>query len=228
MTLRVTVPHTEDGVVWIVQQELLYQGAEIDPLLTERRARFSYAQGLRERWTGVRDLVVCEADVEPAAGSLAELRECPHDWCVFRIWTGQRFDTDTLGLVRFSRRLQRGAPNLMHYIAAPIDPRYWVRMGWTNIPRDCSPAVLNGVGSRTCLGPHAPPNAAAIFSEMRPTTADSMALDTRIAERIRMLDVEPHLHEPPPNHHHDYHGPQEVQRPWWDLPRDAVDWPPDE
>jgi hypothetical protein len=228
MTLRVIVPHTEDGIRPEVRAELERQGAQLVPLLTPRRDRFSYAEGLRRAWDGTSDLVVCEADVEPAPGALEVLWGCSHLWCVHRLWIGTHYDTGTLGLVRWSARLMRDVPDLMHQVAAPMDPRYWVRRGWTAIDPDCSVATLNSAGKRAPLLRTAPSAAAAPWVALRPTTRDSLGMDAAIVSTLLGYGVEPHLHEPPPNHLHDYEAPhQERQRPWWDVPRDAVDWPTD-
>lgn len=226
--LRVIVPHTEDGIRPEVRAELEMQGASWTPLLTPRRDRFSYADGLRRAWGRPGDLVVCEADVEPAPGALAELAACDRHWCVFRLWLGDRYDFGTLGLVRWSSALQYSLPNLMHEVASPTDPRYWVRRGWTKMQADCNVMTLNSAGRRATLGNWAPIAAVAQNPADRPTTRDSLGLDATIVATLISEGIEPHLHEPPPNHLHDYDAPhQERQRPWWDLPRDAVDWPTD-
>ena len=228
MAIRVIVPHTEDGIRPEVRAELERQDAQVVPLLTPRRDRFSYAEGLRRAWRESSDTIVCEADVEPAPGTLAQLAACDRPWCVFRLWIGDHYDVGTLGLVRWAAGLKRNFPGLMDQVAAPVDPRYWVRRGWTEIHPECSVATLNSAGKRATLLRSAPAAASATWAVFRPTSRDSLGMDAAIVSTLTHLGIEPHLHEPPPNHLHDSQAPnQERQRPWWDLPRDAVDWPTD-
>jgi hypothetical protein len=226
--VRVLVPHTEAGIRDEVKQTLLDQGATIAPILTPTRERFSYGDALRRAWTGKRDIIICEADVVPPPGAIERLNSCSEPWCSHPIWTGERYDERTTGLVRWSAALQLEYPDLMHIVCAPIDPRYWVRRGWTRIQADCSVQTLNSAGRRATLTPEAPADASAENPANRPTTHDSMGLDAAIAFSLDYHDVPLHVHETPPKHLRDYEGqPDSGQRPWHQLPRDAVDWPTD-
>lgn len=226
--VRVLVPHTEDGIDVRVLAALDAQGAEAVSVLTPRRDRFAYADALRRAWTGSSDLIICEADVVPAPGSIQRLHCCREPWCSHPLWTGERYDERTLGLCRFSAALQRDLPDLMHQIAAPVDPRYWVRRGWTRIPADCGVQTLNTYGRRATLLPEAPMSAVSMTAAKRPTTHDSLGLDVAIAVRLDQFGVPCHVHPQIPHHLHDYDAPNpEVQRPWHQVRREEVDWPTD-
>lgn len=226
--VRVLVPHTEAGIHDEVRQALTDQGATIVPVLTPARDRFSYGDALRRAWTGKRDIIVCEADVVPPEGAIEQLADCTEVWCSHAIWTGDRYDERTIGLVRWSMRLQLEHPQLMNIVCAPLDPRYWVRRGWTRIQAACSVEVLNSAGRRATLTPEAPTWATAAHPADRPTTHDSLGLDTAIAFALDVEGVALHVHPSIPRHLRDYEAqPDSGQRPWYLLPREAVDWPTD-
>lgn len=227
-SIRVLVPHTEDGIADQVKAALKAQGATIAPILTPVRDRFSYGDALRRAWAGKRDIIICEADVVPPDGAIEQLARCSEPWCSHPIWTGERYDERTTGLVRWSQALQLEHPLLMHIVCAPVDPRYWVRRGWTRIQRDCSVQTLNSAGRRATLTPDAPAAAVSGDPAQRPTTHDSMGLDAAIAFALDFSEVPLHVHEVPPLHLRDYEAkPDSGQRPWHQLSRDAVDWPTD-
>ena len=44
---------------------------------------YAYWREIRSRWTGERDLVIIEQDIEISSDTVASLEQCDQDWCVF-------------------------------------------------------------------------------------------------------------------------------------------------
>lgn len=74
---------------------------------------YEYGTYIREEWRGEDDLVIVEHDVVPPADAIQALLDCDQAWCSHEVWLGHDFSAWTLGLVKFSRGLQRNWPELM-------------------------------------------------------------------------------------------------------------------
>lgn len=70
-----------------------------------------YGRLVRRLWSWQCDTIICEHDVEPTCGQLAELVDCGHDWCGFNYDDGLYPDGPMFGLVRLSRRLMVRHPH---------------------------------------------------------------------------------------------------------------------
>lgn len=228
MRTLVVVPHTERGLrertMWAICEQVS------DPWfpVTAKADPFSNSDLWRILWRLPCDLIVCEQDVVPPPDSIRRLAVCQDDWCTHPIWTGERYAFETFGLVKFSQTLRETCPDLMDMICAAPDPRYWVRRGWTKLPRDCNVATLNGPGRRACLRPDAPPEAYESDWRRRPTTYGVMGHDVETARRLHDYGWQVHVHQPPATHLHDYSAaPAGTVRPWCELEYDAIDWPAD-
>lgn len=195
---------------------------------TPERQPFVYGDWLRAMWTGGTGFIWIEQDVVPPDGSIQAMRDCPEPWCTHGHWTGDRHDPQTFGFVKFSAGFCQNFPRLADIVCTPPDPRYWVRRGWTNLDRRVPPSVLNGAGRRACLRVDAPAMYAANDPSKRPTSHGWLSLDTTMARALTSLGFEPHVHEPPHEHLHDYQArPAGSSKHWFELPYDAIDWPPD-
>lgn len=222
----VVVPYPECGLMMDAKDMMLSQWPATEFRLTSRRDPFAYASLLRDLWREAGDLVICEGDVVPPPGAIAQLLSCSDDWCTHPHWVGERYALDTFGLVKFSADLRRQLPNLADIIAARPDPRYWVRRGWTRIPRDCATAVLNGPGRKATLRPDAPAEAHIADYRYRPTTHDWIGLDTSMSKVLQGCGASPHVHLQPTRHLHDYAlFPPGSRLPWHQREYDPAEWP---
>ena len=70
----------------------------------------TYARFFVRTWPWPEALVVVEGDSVPPPGSIEALVDCPEPWCAHPSWVGDRYLRETLGLVKFSRELQRRHP----------------------------------------------------------------------------------------------------------------------
>jgi hypothetical protein len=55
--------------------------ADVVPLAEDDK--FGYWREIRKRWTGERDLIIIEQDIEIADGVIESLQECDQDWCCY-------------------------------------------------------------------------------------------------------------------------------------------------
>jgi hypothetical protein len=74
---------------------------------------YAYRDAIRQHWTGVRDLVVIEQDIQITDRVIPSFRKrCRHDWCVFSYQgppaNGHLYRS--LGCTKFSAKLQREHP----------------------------------------------------------------------------------------------------------------------
>ena len=222
----VVVVHTEDGLRDQVPAAIEAQGYEPITMLTSSHDPFAYASVLRKLWRHGGDFVLVEQDVVPPPGALERLFTCRHSWCSHPHWVGTHHTTTTTGLVRWSSLLRAAYPYLMDLVCAAPEPRYWVRMGWTRLPRDCSVATLNGPGRRACLLPSAPREATSDDERVRPTTHDWRGIDSDLSYKLSGLGVNVHVHPVPTIHLHDYAADPNVDMfRWWDRPYDPAEWP---
>lgn len=226
MNALVVIVHTADGLCVETVDAVREQWSYFELALTPVGDPFAYAKLLRGLWPYPGELVIVEQDVVPPPDSIRALVECPRDWCTHRHWNGYRHDDATTALVKLSRRLRRRRSLLMDHICCRPDPRYWVRMGWTRIPRDCSVTTLNGSGRRASLMPGYGTLALPSKAEDRPTTHDWLAIDTDLARELRRDIGDPHVHEPPHLHLHDYQKrPVGSDQPWHQRPYVPSEWP---
>lgn len=222
----VAVPHTEDGLKDRTARAVTAQCADPRFCLTTKRSPFSYADVMRDLWRRPGDLIIVEQDVIPPSGAFDRFIHCPAPWCTHPHWTGEHYQHDSLGLAKFSADLRRRLPQLADQVCAAPDSRYWVRRGWTHIPRDCSPATLNRDGVRACLRPDVPVYMWPPDIAMRPTTHDWMAIDTDLSYALRSYGIVPHVHMGPTVHLHDYDlYPTSARLPWHQREYDASEWP---
>ena len=73
------------------------------------RSNYAYWEAIRERWTGERDLVIIEQDIEIGADTVAMMEQCEQDWCcyaypIFRTKVRLRVG---LGCIKVSAAAQR-------------------------------------------------------------------------------------------------------------------------
>ena len=223
--VQIVVVHTETGLRSQVLEAIRCQGFEPTQLLTSARTPFGYGDILRGMWLWAWEWVLVEQDVVMCPGTLARLAECDQDWCTHPHWMGDHLGKETTGVVRFSLRLRRRLPDLMHQVCAWPDPRYWVRRGWTRIAHDCNPQTLNRAGRVATLKPGSPPKASTDSWGMRYTTHDWHGIDSDLAVRLHQHGVESHLHPEHTVHLHDYgtHPPGRYV-PWWMRPYDPSEW----
>lgn len=222
---KVVVVHTEDGPREIVRTVAIDQWPEVEFILTPRLDPFAYGTILRRLWSHRGDLVVIEEDVCPPEGGVKELLACDRRWCTFPHFTGERYTTDTFGCIKLSWELRISFPMLIHTLYAAEDPRYFVRRGWTLMSYDVPPAVLNNAGRRATLLPNFPAALWPADFRQRPTTHDWLGLDTTLLGRLKRLKYEPHVHEQPTLHLHDYKAnPVEARLPWHQRPYDPREW----
>jgi hypothetical protein len=222
----VVVPHVEGGLRPQTRAEVRRQWPAAHFALTPRRDPFSYADLWRRLWRVPADLVVVEQDVVPPQGAIAALLDCEHLWCSHPLWLGERYCATTWGLLRLTWSVRRPLPGLMDQLAAPLDPRYWVRRGWTRLDPDCSPAVLNSAGRRATLRPGAPASASSHDPAVRPTSRCTMGMDGDMARALQDAGVLQHIHQPPATHLHDYEAnPPGSMLPWYQQDPRAQYWP---
>lgn len=226
MKPMVVMPHTETGLMPQAWAALIGQYPDAMHVVTSCRNPFDYADLVRQLWRRDGDLIICEGDTVPPPGAIAGLLSCPDEWCTHPHWMGDHYGLESFGLVRFSHELRRTAPLLADLELSRPDPRYWVRRGWTGIPRDCSPSVLNSKGRVATLRHDAPPDAQRPDPRSRPSTHDWCGIDTTLARALRALRVDPHTHLAPTRHLHDYElWPPGSRLPWHQRPYVPEEWP---
>lgn len=225
MTPTVFVPHTEEGLRPEVKEEIERQGFGCMTFITPSGDRFAYATWLRDWWRLPLEFILCEQDVVPPPDALERLTRCPAPWCSHPHWAGDHHVVTTTGLVRWSLGLRQRFPWLMDSVCAALEPRYWVRRGWTKLPRDCSPEVLNSAGRRACLQPGAPAKATDPDLRRRPTSHDWKGIDSDLAYQLNGLGVTVHVHPDPTIHLHDFsRDPKPKVWRWWDEEYNPADW----
>jgi len=71
--------------------------------------KFAYWREIRTRWTGERDLIIIEQDIEIDADTVKSLEECDQDWCCFAypIFRRQVRLRAGLGCTKFSTAAQK-------------------------------------------------------------------------------------------------------------------------
>lgn len=72
----------------------------------------AYAEWLADLWAAGRSFAICEHDVVPAAGQLAELALCPHPYCAYPVPLTV-YIAPCLSLTRFSAQLLADHPDVM-------------------------------------------------------------------------------------------------------------------
>lgn len=173
----------------------------------------TYADFMRVAWRGPGDLVIVEGDSVPPAGSIARLLECGRPWCSHPSWVGDRYLSDTLGLVKFSAGLREVLPHLAE----------WALTGqrWRWGPRNRG---LENFQPRPHLG-EVPiddsvlrvwPELAGIAHEMAlepGTDAHPKAIDMRLGYELAKARVGLHVHQPPAPHLRYPNDPARVATP---------------
>lgn len=160
----------------------------------------TYADFVRTVWAGLGDLVIVEGDVIPPPGSLAGLLACGELWCSHPSWVGDRYLDDTLGLVKFSRRLQANHPWLADIA---LTRGLWRRNRYNRGLEDFEP--------RRHLGyVQIEPMVARVWPELvrramarvyeEGTTAHPKAIDMRLSYELGKARVPLHVHQPPAEH----------------------------
>jgi hypothetical protein len=98
---------------------------------------YAYWGQIRARWTGEKDLVLVEQDVEITADVLPGFIGCPSPWCTFRYryWRTWPPSADACGCTRYSARLQREIPARV------------IEAGWGTCGACCGPDGRPGYGS---------------------------------------------------------------------------------
>lgn len=71
-----------------------------------------YSELVVDLWADGQGFILVEHDVAPWGGALAELWDCPADWCMFRYFKYGGGLTRGLGCAKFSDRLVSGHPDL--------------------------------------------------------------------------------------------------------------------
>ena len=146
-----------------------------------------YADDLRQVWRMPGDLVVVEQDVVVPRGAIAELLACDADWCTHPHWTGERYDTQTLGLAKFSAGLRFVYPHLAdRALAGP-----WRQGPGPALPADGAQPVLSE------------------DPRQWPTTAPWTECDSRLAVLLNREIGPPCVHHPPTLHLHPYGSQRE-------------------
>lgn len=110
MPLLIVVPYVQGKLSANAERVVKLSGWAYSILRLPADDPGAYGRLVRNLWRGASDLVVCEHDVEPTAGQLADICTCGHDWCGFNYDDGYCADGPTFGLVRLSRRLQVRCP----------------------------------------------------------------------------------------------------------------------
>jgi len=200
----VVMVYVEDGLEQAAWEELQRQWVHAQLRLTTRRDRYAYADTIRMLWPAPGELVVVEQDVIPPAGSIWALLNCTARWCTHRAWTGHRFHDDTLQLARFSPALRQDLPWLADAALARDQPMDWVRRGLTNLDPNSNEATLRRYGRRACLRPDASGGVLLTEGGRRPSGVDWVTVDSHLSAELRKAGERPHVHEPPPQHLHDY------------------------
>lgn len=73
---------------------------------------YSYAEVLMDLWRWPAEWVLMEQDTVPPDGALAAMVDCPAPWCTLPHWVGTHWETQSLGVARFSLAFRRQLPDL--------------------------------------------------------------------------------------------------------------------
>lgn len=180
------------------------QWPEVQLRLTTVRDVYAYADTVRMLWAYPADMVVMEQDVVPPFGSIPALFGCPEPWCTHPGWTGHRFHDDTLQLAKFSWELRRRKPDIAEAALAGDHPPNWVRKGLTNLDPNANEATMRRYGRRACLRPDASGAALLTYGGRKASAVNWVTVDSHLARELRAAGFAPHVHQPPPEHLHDY------------------------
>lgn len=161
---------------------------------------FGYMTWWRLTWRGPGDLVGVEGDVYPPPGAIAQLLECPRDWCSFPLWLGSRFVEDSNGLTKYSLALRRRHPELLEQVATRARP------GPVHFKARTPPAHP----SRYVQAVPIPPAALELWPELgeaarwllgrRGTTSNDRQSDVLMSVALQRRGERVHVHQPPPWH----------------------------
>lgn len=74
--------------------------------------QYGYWREIRDRWTGARDLIIIEQDIEIGPGTVSVMERCGQDWCchAYPVLRAQVRLRVGLGCVKISAAAQRAAP----------------------------------------------------------------------------------------------------------------------
>lgn len=160
----------------------------------------TYADFVRLAWAGLGDLVIVEGDSIPPPGAIPGLLTCRELWCTHPSWVGDRYLDNTLGLVRFSLRLQRLIPDL----AEQALTRPWARGNHWDRGLGMSPP------ERYLGAVPVEPSVAAVWPQLRQrsqelalawgTTIHPKAIDMALNRVLEVNRISPHVHQPPAPH----------------------------
>lgn len=93
---------------------------------------YGYAKAFEQWWGYPGDLVIVEHDIVPADGQIAEMLQCPEEWCSAAYSVGEGRTTTGLGLTKISARAKAYAPYGGENCAR--DPRDHARyVDWTSL-----------------------------------------------------------------------------------------------
>src|SRR5262245_35332543 len=107
--------------------------------------RFGYGEWLSILWRSGDGFILIEHDIAPWVGAIAQLMDCPRDWCAFRYPKGGR-PIRALGCVKFSTSLVRALPDL---------PEQWGQCPWQELEGRVLPPVAEFLLKSVCK--HSPP-----------------------------------------------------------------------
>jgi Methyltransferase domain len=111
-----------------------------------------YWEAVRARWTGERDLITVEQDIEVGEDTIASLEGCDQDWCSFAypvFARGIRLKTG-LGCAKFSAALQRKVPADQIAATFPSCPTCHGQGVWQHLDWHVA-AVLKQAGLEPCV-----------------------------------------------------------------------------
>lgn len=185
-----------DAVAGFDHPVLFHQIDPVDP--------WTYAEFLRLWWREPTDTLVCEHDTVPPPGALEELAGCDEAWCTHPHWVGDRYMLDSLGLAKFHVLLKAMHPDLADLALARPDPRVYTRLGLTNVPADCSEAVLQSAGRRAALRADVVLPRDQAGEPRWPATRPWDTCDMALSRELRHRGFTPHVHQPPTTHLHVY------------------------
>lgn len=74
--------------------------------------QYGYWREIRDRWTGMRDLIIVEQDIEIGPGTVAAMERCGQDWCcyAYTVFRTRKRLIAGLGCTKISAGAQRKIP----------------------------------------------------------------------------------------------------------------------
>jgi len=217
---------TEQGPCSQTEAAIQLQWPATTYITTHTTDPFAYGSVLRHLWRQRGELVVIEQDVVPPPGSIHRMLTCARGVCTMPIRLHNSVSSLTFGMIHFGAAFRVKFPDALDTLYAAEDHRYYVRRGWTDLPYDCPPAVLNRAGRKACLRsdvklPYDPHD-----HRQWPTTHDWIGLDATFFKWYAARGYHVHVHDGQLGHLHDYtENPVGSKLPWQLRPYDPREWP---